>query len=67
MRIFAERLRAARQERGLTQAQVANAIAVVRTTYTKYETDVTAPPPEILVALCRYLQVSADYLLGLEE
>ena len=62
-----ERLKQARIEKGLTQKQVAEAIGVVPTAITNYETGVREPSISILKKLCLLYEVSADYLIGLSD
>ena len=61
---FGENLRAARRAADLTQQQVADAICVHRTTYTKYENQGVEPPLSVLRKLTVLLRVSADALLS---
>ena len=58
-----ETLKRLRRERGLTQAEVAKAIHVNRSTYTKYETDVNMPNLEQLKAISAIFDVSSDDIL----
>ncbi len=62
-----EKLRELRKEKGVTQKVVADAIGVTKNAYANYEQGIREPSNQILVALCRYYKVSADYLLGLED
>lgn len=64
--LFGERLRTLRKEAHLTQQQVADALSLHRTTYTKYETGVVAPDREALLQLSRLFGVTVDYLVGRE-
>ena len=63
---FARRLVELRKERGMRQEDVANALQIHRTTYTKYETDVTTPDPDGLLRLAALFGVSVDCLVGRE-
>ena len=63
---FARRLVALRKERGMRQEDVAKALQIHRTTYTKYETDVTTPDPAGLLRLAAVFGVSVDCLVGRE-
>lgn len=62
---IAERLRALRKEKGLTQDDVANALYVTRQSVCKWETGKALPDVEKLRQLCVLLEVSADELLEL--
>ena len=64
---FALRLRTLRKKAKLTQADVAEALNLHRTAYTKYETDKACPDQVCLLTLAELFRVSVDYLLGKEE
>ena len=53
-----------RQERGLTQQQVADAIKIHKQAYQRYEYGTHIPSAAVLVNLADYFNVSTDYLLG---
>ncbi len=61
---LALRLRMLRKQHHMTQADVAEALSLHRTTYTKYETDQASPNPETLRALANLFGVTTDFLLG---
>jgi transcriptional regulator with XRE-family HTH domain len=63
---FGKRLAAIRQGKGLTQAQLGEAVGVSKRVITYYEQDDSQPPGAMLVDLARALHVSADQLLGLK-
>ena len=60
---FAERLRALRSARGLTQKDVYTAIGVSPIVYQRYEYG-RYPAYEKLLSLADYFDVSLDYLVG---
>lgn len=62
-----ERLKKLREEKGATQKEVADAIGVTISAYSNYEQGIREPSNQILINLCRYFNVSADYLLGLTD
>lgn len=62
-----ERLRAAREDAELTQDDLAAAIGCTRRQVIRYEQGEQEPTTGRLIALCRALGVSADYLLGLPQ
>jgi len=64
---FGERLVAARQEAGLSQAQVAEKLGITQQSYGGWERRETALKPEHLVRLAEILNVTVDYLLGKEN
>ena len=60
-----DRLKAAREDADLTQAQAATAAGCARRQYIQYEQGEQEMGITKLKALCLTLGVSADYLLGL--
>ena len=63
---FGERLRAARESRGLTQQQVADQMGIDKSTYCGYETGKRQPDMGKLKMLSRILEISGDILLETE-
>lgn len=66
-RIFQERLRQVRREKGLSQKKAASELGLTDTGYRNYETGTRRPTFEVLPRLARFFGVSADYLLGLND
>ena len=64
---FSDRLRAARENAGFTQQQVADVIHVHRSTYSYYELGVSEPSLAATKELALLFQVSVDDLLGAGE
>ena len=61
---FLDRLRALREDNDLTQAQVARVLGTSQTMYARYERGANEMPIHHLLTLCRFYNVSADFLLG---
>lgn len=61
------RLKQLRNERALTQADVAKYLNITRQGYANYENEVTNPTPTILVKLADFFECSVDYLIGRES
>ena len=59
-----DRLVELRKQKGLLQKDVANHFGIERTTYGKYENRGVQPPPDMIVKLADFFQVTTDYLLG---
>ena len=59
-----QRLIALRKEKGLTQAQLAEAINICRQSISDWERGVTKPTQDNLLLLSELYGVSVDYLLG---
>jgi len=66
-RIFQERLRQVRREKGLSQKRAASELGLTDTGYRNYETGARRPTFEVLPRLARFFGVSSDYLLGLSD
>ena len=64
---FHERVRKVRKESKLTQKQVAISIDISERNYQKLEYGEFKPSFDTLLKLCRCLNASSDYLLGLKE
>ena len=56
-----------REERNLTQQQLASALNVDKSTIAKYETGDRLPNIEMSVKLALFFNVTTDYLLGIEK
>ena len=65
--MYGERIRELREERNLTQAQLAEALGVSQKNVSKYELELLGLNTEIIVKLCRFFAVSSDYFLGLSD
>ncbi len=63
---FGKRLRELRQQRGMTQTELGDAVGVSKRVITYYESDDAQPPGALLVDLAKALKASADELLGLK-
>lgn len=60
-----EILRNLREDRDLTQQNIADLLKIGRTMYRRYETGETEIPIRHLKVLCTYYGVTSDYVLGL--
>lgn len=58
-------IRNLREDRDLTQTQLADHLNTTQKTYSRYENGEHNIPTEILIDLADYYSVSVDYLLGL--
>jgi len=67
MNRFKERLRELREELGLMQGQLAEALNIPRATYSNWEQGRREPDIDGLVMLVNYFKVSAGYLIGTED
>ena len=62
-----QRIRDLREDKDLTQQNIADLLEIGRTMYRRYEMGETEIPVRHLKVLCNYYGVSADYILGLPE
>ncbi|MBR3942164.1 MAG: helix-turn-helix transcriptional regulator [Clostridia bacterium] len=62
-----EKIRNLREDRFLTQTALGKALNMTQRKISYLENDRYEPSIQDIVALCRFFDVSADYLLGLEN
>lgn len=67
MDIFEKRLKYLRNEKGKTQKQLATDLKTTDDSIFSWEKGRSQPSIEMIRNLCIYFNVSADYLLGLED
>ncbi|MBE7035039.1 MAG: helix-turn-helix transcriptional regulator [Ruminococcaceae bacterium] len=65
MKHYNDRIRDLREARRLTQKQVAEMLGIRQQVYSKYELGVRSLPIEHLMKLCRFYEISSDWVLGL--
>ena len=58
------RIRDLREDRDLTQKEIANILEMSQTGYSKYETGENDIPTSVLLKLAKFYDTSVDYLLG---
>lgn len=58
------RIRDLREDRDLTQKEVAQLLGMSQTGYSKYETGENDIPTAVLIKLADFYQTTTDYLLG---
>lgn len=66
-RIFANRLKELRKEHGLSYAKLGEKIGVSDVAIINWESNKADITSDNLIALAKFFNVSADYLLGLED
>ena len=64
---YIQRMRNLREDNDNTQQQIADYLGTSQTMYARYERGANELPIHHLISLCRYYNVSADYLLGLSD
>lgn len=65
--MYGKILKEIRLEHGLTQAEFAKIIGTTQKNISKYELEFLDLSTETIIAICKNFNVSADYLLGLED
>lgn len=63
----ADRIKALREARGWTQAELARRLNLTRNGVNSWEQGLSMPSPACLVDLAKLFSVSTDYLLGVER
>ena len=63
----ADRIRALREARGWTPAELARRLNITRNGVNSWEQGLSMPSPACLVDLAKLFSVSTDYLLGVER
>jgi len=67
MKLFSERLKDLRKIKNLTQKQLAEILRTTNSSICDWECGRSQPDFETLVCIAEFFEVSADYLLGLED
>lgn len=62
-----ENMRKIRTERRLSQETVAEALDITQQQYSRYENGTNEIPVRHVITLCKFYQISADWLLGLKD
>lgn len=60
-----QHIRDLREDRDLTQQQMAGLLNISQTTYSRYESGTLDIPSSSLIVLAKFYKTSVDYLLGL--
>lgn len=64
MTTYLDKLRGLREDNDLTQLQISKILGTSQTMYARYERGANELPLRHFVTLCKFYNVSADYLLG---
>ncbi len=62
-----KRLRDLREDRDLTQAQMADYLKIHQTTYSDYEIGKLNVPIDVFIKLAKFYDTSIDYLAGITD
>lgn len=61
-----KRIRDLREDRDLSQSEVAKILNVSQSTYSRYESGYLDIPSEVLIKIVKLYKVSADYILEVD-
>lgn len=61
------RIRDLREDKDLTQKEIAEYLHIKQNTYSQYENGQRQIPLEMLISLAKYYGTSTDYILGLTD
>ena len=64
---FSERIAEAIKSSGLSQKEIAEKLNISESNITNWKNGENLPSVEVLFNLCKLLNASADYLLGLDD
>lgn len=67
VRTLYQRIRDLREDRDLTQRQLAEVLHISQASYSRYESGALDIPSGALIALAEFYKTSVDYLLGLTD
>lgn len=62
-----KRIRSLREDKDLTQQEIANYLNMSRTGYNQYETGKNDIPTKILIELAKFYNTSVDYILEITD
>ncbi len=65
--IISERIKALREQAGITQTELARQLHVTRSSVNAWEQGISVPSAQLLVELAETFSISTDYLLGVER
>lgn len=64
---YYERLKLIRTGKNITQEEIGEKLTISKQQYQKYESGKHLMPIPYLIKACKYLNISADYILGLPK
>ena len=65
--IYIKRIRDLREDRDITQKEIAEYLKITQQQYSLYEKGTRTLPIDLLIELSKYYKVSTDYILGLSD
>lgn len=67
MKPYYDRLRDLREDKDLTQNDIAKLLNTTQQVYSRYEKGINEIPLHHLITLCKFYKVTSDYVLGLAD
>ena len=67
MKKYYEIIRELREDRDLKQCDIAKLLGTTQQVYSRYEKGINEIPVRHIIALCKFYNVSADYILGINR
>lgn len=64
--MVAERIKRLREQKGITQAELAKQLNITRSSVNAWEQGISVPSTQYIVELAHIFKVSTDYLLGVD-
>ena len=64
--MVAERIKSLREQKGITQAELAKLLNITRSSVNAWEQGISVPSTQFIVELAYIFKVSTDYLLGVD-
>ena len=65
--MFNERIKLLRTANKLSQVELADKLGVKKQTISNWENDNILPSIEMLIKICKFFNVSSDYMLGIDN
>lgn len=65
--MYGIKIKELRLDKGLSQKQLAEMLQTTQRNISKYELETLDLSTEFIIKICKFFEVSADYLLGLED
>ncbi|MBQ2811642.1 MAG: helix-turn-helix transcriptional regulator [Clostridia bacterium] len=66
MKVYTDILRELREDNDFTQQQIADILGTTQQVYSRYEKGINEIPVRHIITLCKFYNVSSDYVLGIE-
>ena len=64
---YYQRIKEIREDRDIKQKEIAEILQTDQSYYSKYERGLNPMTADQIIILCRYYNLSADYMLGLSD